>query len=70
MVACREKEVRIFTARAGVPEQVEAVEEWCLLYLGLVLPVTNAKDFGMIELWDDRCVQVIPNTGLPVGPHE
>ena len=22
------------------------------------------KDLGMIELWDDRCVQVIPNTGV------
>ena len=23
----------------------------------------------MIELCDDRCVQVVPNTGNPVGPN-
>jgi hypothetical protein len=27
------------------------------------LKITNEKDHKMIELWDDRCVQVIPNTG-------
>ena len=26
--------------------------------------MTHEKDFRMIQLWDDRCVQVIPNTGL------
>jgi len=25
--------------------------------------ITHAKDHKMIELWDDRVVQVIPNTG-------
>jgi len=40
------------------------IEAWCEKHLGRVLPVTNRKDYGMIELWDDRCVQVIPNTGL------
>ncbi len=29
------------------------------------LIVTNAKDFGMVELWDDRCVRVLPNLGRP-----
>lgn len=29
------------------------------------LEITCVKDFGMIELWDDRCVRVIPNTGMP-----
>jgi hypothetical protein len=27
------------------------------------LPVTNCKDLNMVELWDDRAVQVVPNTG-------
>lgn len=31
--------------------------------LGRVLIITNEKDYGMIELWDDRCVQVEINTG-------
>jgi len=39
------------------------IENWCLQHIGCVLPVTCQKDYGMIELWDDRCVQVIPNTG-------
>jgi hypothetical protein len=43
------------------------IEAWCLEHLGLVLPVTNVKDYAMIELWDDRAVQVITNTGEAVG---
>lgn len=27
------------------------------------LVITHEKDHCMVELWDDRCVQVIPNTG-------
>jgi hypothetical protein len=56
-------EIRIFTARASVPELIPPVEAWCARHFGVRLPVTNAKDFGMIELWDDRCVQVRVNTG-------
>lgn len=56
-------EVRIFTARACIPEQVPPIEQWCLTHFGKILPVTNQKDFSMIELWDDRCVQMKPNTG-------
>ena len=58
-------EVRIFTARASVPEQIPPIHEWCLKHIGLVLTVTNVKDFGMVELWDDRAVRVIANTGNP-----
>lgn len=39
------------------------IEKWCLKHLGVIIPVTCCKDFGMIELWDDRCVRVIANTG-------
>lgn len=58
------KDVRIFTARAYIPEQIPAVEAWCFNWLGVRLPVTNVKDFAMIELWDDRAIQIIANTGL------
>lgn len=61
------REVRIFTARATVPEQIPLVEGWCLKHLGVVLRVTSQKDFEMSVLWDDRCVQVKPNTGEVVG---
>ena len=43
------------------------IEAWCLQHIGKVLPITCQKDYGMIELWDDRCVQVIPNTGQTIA---
>lgn len=43
------------------------IEQWCKTHIGCVLAITNVKDFGMIELWDDRCVQVECNTGKRVG---
>jgi len=42
------------------------IEAWCLQHVGVVLPVTNKKDYGMIQLWDDRAVQVVPNEGRPI----
>lgn len=44
----------------------EAIEEWCLEHIGVRLPVTCVKDFSMVELWDDRAVQIIPNTGIAI----
>lgn len=41
------------------------IEDWCELHIGVRLPITNKKDYGMIELWDDRCVRVMLNTGEP-----
>jgi hypothetical protein len=65
-----EVEVRIFTARVGLQQNPEDIQiarskigEWCLLYLGVVLPVTCEKDYGMVRLYDDRCVTVEKNTG-------
>lgn len=58
--------VKIVTARASDPEGIPPVKAW-LKKQGLPdLEVTNQKDFSMIELWDDRAIQVIPNTGRPV----
>lgn len=59
------REVRIFTARIAEddPEVFRVVREWCLVHIGHPLPITCVKDFGMIELWDDRCVQIEKNTG-------
>lgn len=61
------RDVRIFTARVAGPDAAEAekyIEEWCAQNIGCVLPVTNTKDPEMIELWDDRAVKVVLNTGL------
>lgn len=60
------RDVRIFTARAGDPECLLAIEAWCVEHLGRVLPVTATKDYRMVALWDDRAVQVVPNTGRRV----
>jgi hypothetical protein len=49
-----------------VAEQRKLIEEWCEKYIGVRLPVTAIKDFALIELWDDRAVQVIMNTGKRV----
>jgi hypothetical protein len=54
-------DVRIFTARTE--ESYPAIERWCIRQFGRKLPITNVKDFAMIELWDDRAVQVELNTG-------
>ncbi len=62
------REVRIFTARACIPEQVAPIAVWLDRHGIGGLSITNVKDFGMVELWDDRCVQVEPNTGRPVDP--
>lgn len=47
--------------------QVSLIQDWCEQHIGQRLEVTNVKDFAMIELWDDRCVQVRINTGERVG---
>jgi hypothetical protein len=62
-------EIRIFTARAGVPEQIPFVKAWLEKHGIGGLAITNIKDFSMIELWDDRCVQIISNLGISVQEH-
>lgn len=65
--------VKICTARACGRNRKElaavtkAVKAYCKKHIGVELEVTNEKDYGMIELWDDQCVQVIPNTGRTIA---
>lgn len=56
--------MRIFTARTE--DSYPAIEKWCIRQFGRKLPITNVKDYGCIEFWDDRAVQVEPNTGRRV----
>lgn len=58
-------EVRICTARACQIEQIPVVQKWLKTHGFPELRVVNYKDYGMVQLWDDRAVQVIPNTGIP-----
>lgn len=69
------KHVRILTARVG-PQRADVahtiadithhIEQWCVQHLGQVLPVTCQKDYNMLELWDDRAVQIKPNSGRSI----
>jgi hypothetical protein len=70
-------DVRIFTARVCFDidvcrvtgeeftraQMVSAIQDWCEAQGLPRLPVTNIKDIYMAELWDDRAVQMVPNTG-------
>jgi len=68
-------EVRIFTARVAGDREgihpkatVKLIQHWLVSECKLPsLPVTNVKDFHMVELYDDRAVQVVFNTGELVG---
>lgn len=60
--------VKIFTARAAMNAELEIprIHAW-LAENGLPqLEVTCCKDMFMVELWDDRAIQVIKNTGIAV----
>jgi hypothetical protein len=73
------KDVRILTARvngesvpevervAYVAEATATIQSWCIKHIGEALPVTCSKCFEMEVLYDDRAVQVEPNTGRLVG---
>lgn len=68
------RDVRIVTARVShdgsAARMLEAqmstvlIMDWCARNLGTPLPVTCTKDYAMVELWDDRAVQVVANTGI------
>jgi len=63
------KQVKIMTARGSGGDSQNAlphIQKWLADVFGEdgeKIPVVHQKDFKMIELWDDRCIQVIPNTG-------
>ena len=46
--------------------QRKLIEDWTEKIIGTRLEVTAQKDWAMMELWDDRAVQVIPNIGRAV----
>ncbi len=63
-------EVRIMTARADKPHLIAPIEEWLEKHGIGGIKITNQKDMDMIVVFDDRAVQVIPNTGVLVGAEE
>lgn len=64
----KEFPVEMQTARAAeITEFNKAWAEWCATYGIPVLEVTCEKNCQMVEQWDDRSVQVVPNTGETVS---
>ncbi len=58
--------VKIFTARASIPEAIPPIQKWLKKHKLGDLEITNKKDFSLVEIWDDRCVHVVANTGRPM----
>jgi hypothetical protein len=75
------KKVKIFTARVSevgpygqrskheMDKTKGAIKEWCKKHLGQELEITNVKTFHTVQIFDDRCVQIIPNSGLSVSEY-
>jgi len=60
--------VKIFTARANCPNfDPTPIQDWLEAHGMPRLEVTCMKDKYMIQLWDDRAVQVERNTGRRIG---
>jgi len=67
--------VVIFTARVhpshGKKEVVKAekaIKKWCLDVFGCELEVTCMKDPIFMEIWDDRAIGLVENTGMIATP--
>ena len=65
------QKVKILTARVAprkdgsdTKEARKHIEKWCEKNLGFVPEITHEKDSLMDSLYDDRAIQVIPNTGI------
>ena len=58
-------EVRIFTARAwrATATEISIIQDWAEKHIGHRLAVTCEKDYGMVELWDDRAVPASGSLG-------
>lgn len=57
------KKIKIFTARATNKDAIPYIKTWLKENDLPEFEITNKKDFGMITLYDDRCIQVITNSG-------
>jgi len=63
-------EVKIFTARVTCDPDgniARRIQDWLEENDMPRLAVTNVKDYGMLELYDDRAVQIEFNTGQLLG---
>ena len=75
LALARGYEVRVFTARACPDRPMgeltvvhAAIRDWTTKVFGQPLRATAVKDFGLVELWDDRAVGIEHNTGRFLSP--
>jgi hypothetical protein len=61
------KDVRLFTARAGFPDEISKIEAYLLEHDLQDMKITNVKDHGMVILLDDKAREVVGNTGIIIG---
>lgn len=54
--------VKIFTARAAHEEYLPPIRKWLKKQKLADMEITNELDPYVIEVWDDRAIQVITNT--------
>ena len=65
--------VKVLTARMATRDPAErlaiqnAIWDWTLEHLGVPLDATSEKDFHMWFFYDDKAVQVEPDTGVILG---
>jgi hypothetical protein len=57
---------RITGSKFSNADMARAIAEYTEKHVGAALEATCIKDLRMIELWDDRAIQVEPNTGRTV----
>jgi len=57
------KKIKIFTARAKNRDTIPYIHKWLKEDDLPEFEVTNEKDFGIKIFYDDRCNQVITNSG-------
>lgn len=63
-------EVRIFTARASDPALTAFVTPWLREHNLPRLDVVGTKDLQLLQIWDDRALQVEANTGRIITPRQ
>lgn len=66
--------VKVFTARMSDEDPAQcarinqAVGDWTEKHIGQRLEATCVKDYTFIQIWDDRAVHVVCNTGETTTP--
>lgn len=57
------RKVKIFTARAAHEEYLPPIRKWLKKHKLADMEITNELDPYVMEIWDDRAIQIVSNTG-------